>query len=141
MSEQRSRVIKYEDLRRKIENLSYFSLNDQLDNSSTSSYDLNASKNSVKSSSTVRHNTLTVPLDNLLNEVKKKDDYAINSTQELKLTDENNPSKGKKSSFSKFMHESIHSSKPLYKNWIFWTIIILTIAIIICLILCFTLIN
>lgn len=140
MSEQRSRVVKYEDLRRKIENLSYFSLNDQLDNSSTN-YDLNISKNSVKGSSTVRHNTLTVPLDNLLSEAKKKDDYSINSTQELKITDESNPTKGKKTSFSKFMHESIHSNKPLYKNWIFWTIIILTLVIIVILILCFTLIN
>lgn len=66
---ERSRIKRYENLRRKIENQSYFSLEKQ-DSDLTAEYvpDPDPSKAPKPSSSDVRHNTITVPLSQILKE-------------------------------------------------------------------------
>jgi len=117
MEEKKSRVVKYEALRRKIENMSYFDLEENT--SKDSHFDLDNIKINVTNSN-VRYNTLTVPLDELLKDSKRKDSRVMNSTQDIKMKDETK--KGK--SIAK-------GNVPFWKNWIFWLVSALCIGIII----------
>lgn len=131
MNKQRSRIVKYADLRRKIENMSYFDLNSEKDKKSLYYEPDNFPK--PKSTPVIKHNTLTVPLAELLKEAKKHDYNSISSTQELKSTDEPvKPTKKErgKNKFFESVTDAFHSAGPLYKNWIFWAILIATVVII-----------
>lgn len=120
---ERSRMVRYADLRRKIENMTYFSLDEESKSVPTPDYrpdpDADGKKDTVGS---VRHNTLTVPLDQLLRE------NSFENTMELKAIDVSDPSKRQ----PVFKGRQIGSKKfTLPKDWWIWLLVVIS-ALIVC---------
>ena len=97
MSE-RSRVKRYESLRRKIENQSYFSLeqktNGEVPESAPDPDPLKAPKPAHEGA--VRHNTMTIPISEFIAENDRRDGNPVQTTQEYKRLDETKPSRIKR---------------------------------------------
>lgn len=128
MSQEKSRVMRYADLRRKIENMSYFSLGESVKSEFTPDNDSLSSTPSASQGSVVKHNTLTIPLDELLSETPGKSrrlSRAAANTQELKKIDE--PVLNKSTKRHRYYYgERVGMGTPRknkYGQWWIWVIV------------------
>ena len=86
---ERSRMKRYENLRRKINDLSYFSL-ERSKTTTTVVYtpDPDPEKAPKPSSSAVRHNTMTIPISQIQEETDREQGITPQHTQQFKAVDE-----------------------------------------------------
>lgn len=123
MPQKKSRVIKYAELRKKIESTPYE--DDEEDSANYTNYksDEERHQNTNPKSPQVLHNTLSIPLEDLLNEDGKyKHRRAMMTTLEFKTIDtpkEQNKKKKKGTQVSGSPKEITN----LFKKWWMWVII------------------
>lgn len=119
MANERSRIVRYADLRRKIENMSYFSLDEEKKQAPITEYksDPDPSKAPKPSNPQVRHNTLTVPLDQLLKE------NGVENTMEFKAIDEAPINSKKEAVVFKGRQVGDRKKSRLPKDWWIWALV------------------
>lgn len=128
MSQKRSRVVRYAELRRKIENMTYYSFGD--DTTPLTDYKSDEERHAPQNynSPKVMHNTLSIPLNDLLEEDGKyKHRRALMSTQEFKAIDTAPEEKDKKKK-GEMLSKAPKAFPNLFKKW--WSYVIIGILLI-----------
>lgn len=130
MSMKRSRVVRYAELRRKIESTTYDSFNEEASSSFDFKSDEQRRASQSSNSPKVLHNTLSIPLSDLLEEDgKHKNRRALMSTQEYKVIDTAPEEKGKKKK-GEMLSKAPKPLPNLFKKWWAYALIGLLLLII-----------
>lgn len=144
MSQKRSRVVKYAELRHKIESMTFEDEDSNLDQAAYNALktdDDSKRRKARPNSPKVIHNTLSIPLEELLKDGKYKNRRAMMNTQEFKALD-TKPEEYKKTkngTSGTMVSSNPKKFKNIMRKWWAWVLIALLLAIIVGMIIYFSL--
>lgn len=141
MSQKRSRVIKYAELRHKIESMTYEDEDSSLDQSAYNALKTDDDSRRRKprpNSPKVIHNTLSIPLEELLQDGKYKNRRAMMNTQEFKALD-TRPEEYEKKKSGTMVSSTPKKFNNILGKWWAWILIALLLAAVVGMIIYFSL--
>lgn len=140
MSQKRSRVVRYAELRKKIESTTYQgeSMGTKSAPSDSFGKDDERRKREVKTSPKVIHNTLSIPLSELLNQDgRHMSRRAMMSTQEFKALDTSPEQKKRKN--GSLVNSSPRQINNIFRKWWAWALVGIVVLAVVGLIVYFSL--